>query len=279
MAVDNIARALAAKAIAGEGGSGSVTGITVDGTDLPVEDGKVALPIGSANNAGLFKTSLAHGITSYKDELRINPAGVSNIDSRGTSKPIAPSNLNYAVTAALTDAKHIVLTSEQQATAKEVLGIGTSEPTGTFELIETIDLLSLGTDVTQITRTQETDGTAYNFSSVIIKIYLGFATVSGTVVFSADKNMNISFEQLAPQGTQASAETDIVAENRNGAYMKYSYSETWTEVSLGEFKSEGKRIDTSITISTSNINKIVINWSVNGGYYDGDTIKIYGVRA
>ena len=90
--------------------------------------------------------------------------------------------------------------------------------------------------------------------------------------------MYIPFEQPAPQGMQASAQTDIVAENRNGAYMKYSYSETGWETS-GEYNSAEKRIDALITISTSNITKIVINWSLSGGYYDGDTIKIYGVRA
>lgn len=44
---------------------------------------------------------------------------------------ITPGQLNYAVTAALTDAKHIVLTDAQKVTAKSVLGITASEDTPT----------------------------------------------------------------------------------------------------------------------------------------------------
>ena len=286
MAVDNIARALAAKAIAGEGGSGSITGITVDGTDLPVEDGKVALPIGSVTNFGVLKGSAGYGTTVANGEIRVNPAGTSNIDVRGTSKPIAPQNLNYAVTAALTDANHIVLTSEQQATAKEVLGIGTSEPTGTFELIEAIDGSTLGFSNVTIRRDKEPNGTAYSFSKmlVIVKCASENASIEAPA-FTAFFTRNGVGEQLwvsaiedngggpASSGFYTTALADVCG----GLLHLYSYQcvdfqafDTFEAKSVREYKGCIGSI-----VSPNYITELTISGS---GLYES-SIEIYGVRA
>ena len=119
MAVDNIARALAAKAIAGEGGSGSITGITVNGTDLPVEDGTVALPIvtdewesmATGDSAlGLCKippnTMLyASGGAVYVKEA--NPSVIAQRNSPANDVVLTAPLVNDIVKAALTDENRI----------------------------------------------------------------------------------------------------------------------------------------------------------------------------
>lgn len=51
----------------------------------------------------------------------------NQIDARlSVNDPLMPSNLNYAVTAALTDAKHIELSDSQAATARAVLGMSSA---------------------------------------------------------------------------------------------------------------------------------------------------------
>lgn len=110
-------------------------------------DGKLTnlqVPVGNGNFGLGFKQSY---------DVRIYKAEESEISSRSQDyKPIVPSNLNTAVTAALSDANHITLTPAQQQTARGVLGIdgttsitaltggsGTVEPGKVYTLTMTTD--------------------------------------------------------------------------------------------------------------------------------------------
>lgn len=101
--------------------------------------------VASLNSAGKvpaneLSLSTVYGTSSVNGTIVICKANNDNIDTRSSGstpnayRPIVPSNLNYAVTAALTDQYHITLTSEQQQTAQSVIGvpapiIGTTAPT------------------------------------------------------------------------------------------------------------------------------------------------------
>lgn len=83
----------------------------------PDEYGVVTIPNGSTGKAGLWKLVSStgyHGLQNYEGgQLAINPAGKPHIDQReaevmtGNMSPIIPSDINYAVKAALTDDKRM----------------------------------------------------------------------------------------------------------------------------------------------------------------------------
>lgn len=86
---------------------------------------------GSANTGAVYG-STTYGIRFNSGRGQVDLATSTEIDNRNSQyKPIVPTNLNYAVTAALTDSNHITLTAEQQATAQSVFNVyGTLQGTG-----------------------------------------------------------------------------------------------------------------------------------------------------
>ena len=123
----------------------SISGGTTDNVYTPDENGNVNIPTWqNANEAyqkptliKLFGNSVRSGLKweNYSGETGLSLASANSaaISQRGKAgiAPITVSNINNAVTAALTDAKHIVLTDAQKVTAKSVLGITASEDTPT----------------------------------------------------------------------------------------------------------------------------------------------------
>lgn len=98
------------------GAANGVAGLDENGL---VPEGE--LPIAGSNKLGLVKGG--GNIVSILGDGTVNATSANNaqINGRG-SNIITPSNLNYAVTAALTDANHLTMTAAQQATAQSVLG-------------------------------------------------------------------------------------------------------------------------------------------------------------
>lgn len=107
----------------------------------PDANGVVTIPSGGANNLGLMRlvnSGGAHGLQMWGDgAIAINPAMKPHIDQRianigsGNLSPIIPSDINYAVKAALTDDKRIgtetsgtntAFTDTEKDRACEVLG-------------------------------------------------------------------------------------------------------------------------------------------------------------
>lgn len=116
----------AANGVAGLDSSGLVSSVQLPAADS-VTLGAVKVPTNAATIRGIT-------ISTVDKFLGINKASDANIDERTTSNPIVPSNLNYAVAAALTDANKIQLTDAQKASAQDTLGIaapiiGTTAPT------------------------------------------------------------------------------------------------------------------------------------------------------
>lgn len=100
------------------------------GEDSIVTDGVAKIPRATYSKPnGIPTFNNAYGITINKnDNVTTNPASNDDINTRNYGpKPITVSNMDYAVTAVLTDGKAPALTEEQQASAQAWLGILSSE--------------------------------------------------------------------------------------------------------------------------------------------------------
>ena len=113
---------------------GAANGVAGLDANAKVPSGQ--LPFASFNTFGAVRVYSAKGISfAPSDYLAIVKSTEAEINDRTSIyKPIVSSNLNYAVTAAITDANHITLTDAQKATAQEVFGVpvplfGTTAPT------------------------------------------------------------------------------------------------------------------------------------------------------
>lgn len=141
-----------------------------------VADGVANIPFASLNKYGLaMPRSLDYGINSTSDgRFFINPSTISDINLRKNQyKPIAPYMLDYAVKAAMCDGIGAAWTAEEQAAARERIGIP-----GEYELIETFTLQ----EDSAWERTKEPNGNDYNFTSVFIyRLYPSGGSIHGSV--------------------------------------------------------------------------------------------------
>lgn len=243
----------------------NITGITVNGTDLPVEDKKVALPIGSTTNFGLVKGASGHGINVLRGEMRINAATEANIDARTANKPINTINLNYSVKAALTDENRISgLTDAEKKNACSTIG---SVYDGRYELIEKITLTE---DVTRISRATSPDGEAYNFKKLFID-------------YKSEKLMsNVRIQGFYKFGNKAFNYNCYIATNHVMGYLEIDASDV-----LKYYGAGGPRpaytVQWCTTGSSAQIQKAdcITSLIIEGtqALYAGTVINIYGVRA
>lgn len=277
MAVDNIARALAAKAIAGEGGSGSITGITVNGTDLPVEDGKVALPIVTDTSESMATGDSALGLcriypngtlSSYDGYIEVKEANQSVIANRSSAAGdvvLTAPLVNDIVKAALTDENRISgLTDAEKKNACSTIG---SVYDGQYELIEKITLTE---DVTQISRISEPDGNAYNFKKLFID-YKSEKTMSNVRVQGKCKYGNNTFNYncyIATNHAMGYLEIDAsdVIKYYGAGGNASSYTTPWCTTGSYAQIQKADSITSLIIDGTSSL-------------YAGTVINIYGVRA
>lgn len=130
-----------------------------------------------------LKTILSEG--QSKGITYINRAQPANIDTRTSSYlPIVPSNLDYAVKAALCDGKGPAYTEEDRIAACDRIGAVSKN---TFELIEEVTVTS---DTEEITVTiQPTENSS---EKLIIQCYLA-KTERGTLPFVAYINNTLEF--------------------------------------------------------------------------------------
>lgn len=97
------------------------TTITVGGVaDIPISDGTTIGVIMTDNSSGGFST----GLISVNNRLYLKNAALNEITERSFRIPILANNMDYAVKAAMCDGKGAAWTAEEQAAAKERMGIG-----------------------------------------------------------------------------------------------------------------------------------------------------------
>lgn len=130
-----------------------------------VLDGGVAkVPIAQADAPGVVSvlTPQDSGIWNDNGSLKVSYATDAEISGRtGTRKAIACANMDYAVKAAMCDGKGAAWTSAEQKAARERMGV--DKP---YELIE--EITADGAAIVE--RTQESDGTPYNFVAIKVAI-------------------------------------------------------------------------------------------------------------
>lgn len=110
---------------------GSNLDVRIDGQSI-VQDGVAEIPVANRDNVlGVIKTIPYEfwrtGVgADVNGQLRLYPASEKNIDARQkiNVSPISVKNLDYAVKAAMCDGKSAAWTAEEQAAARERMGIG-----------------------------------------------------------------------------------------------------------------------------------------------------------
>ena len=122
---------------------GSNLDVRINGESI-VQDGVADIPVANRDNAlGVIKTIpyefWGTGVgTDVTGQLRLYPASEKNIDARQkiNVSPISVKNLDYAVKAAMCDGKGAAWTAEEQAAARERMGIISEDD---FKLIATVN--------------------------------------------------------------------------------------------------------------------------------------------
>lgn len=119
---------------------GSNLDVQINGESI-VRDGVAEIPIANRDNVfGVVKTvpyefwGTGVGASSNDGQLRLYPASNGNIDARQkiNVSPISVNNLDYAVKAAMCDGKGAAWTAEEQAAARERMGIDEWEDVITY---------------------------------------------------------------------------------------------------------------------------------------------------
>ena len=132
------------------GGSSAVSDVQVNGESI-VTDGVASIPNASQTQLGLAKASTAGGTMIASDgALYLYPALETDITNRANYyRPITSKILDNAVKAAMCDGKGAAWTADEQAAARERIGLGSLELLTSLELIEvtTDNTLGLGKDV------------------------------------------------------------------------------------------------------------------------------------
>lgn len=156
----------------------SVSDVTINDESI-IKDGVAEIPIANRDNIlGVIKTipyefwGTGVGSEASTGLLRLYPASEKNIDARQkiNVSPISVNNLDYAVKAAMCDGKGAAWTAEEQAAARERMGIGEWKLIADITLEEsvietTIDMLSEYTSlIVSYLVPKNTDDSGSNFN-------------------------------------------------------------------------------------------------------------------
>lgn len=148
-------------------GYAPVKDVQVAGNSVLV-DGVANVPVASSSVFGVVKTQ-SWGGTMMDDNgyLVVYPSVNDHVTGRVSKTVITPTNLDYAVKAAMCDGKGAAWTSAEQKAARERIGAD-----GNYVLIEETTLTE---ETAQFERSQEPDGTPYNLAAIklIVKFVPG----------------------------------------------------------------------------------------------------------
>ena len=134
-----------------------VKDVQLNGESL-VQDSMATIPLVGYNRLGAVQLDPAgFAAASVEGKLALVPPTDAQISTHTyTQRPITPSCMDYAVTAAMTDGKGPAWTAAQQAAARERMGIP-----GDYELLEEI---TISEAVTSFIRESTPDGTPYSLA-------------------------------------------------------------------------------------------------------------------
>lgn len=146
-------------------GYAPVKDVQVAGTSV-ITDGVANVPVASSSVFGVAKTQ-SWGGTMMDDNgyLVVCPSANDHVNRRESKTVITPTNLDYAVKAALCDGKGAAWTDAEQKAACERMGI--DKP---YEIIKSV---TTAEDVEQIVISLDNDGNDFALSRAIILIEYG----------------------------------------------------------------------------------------------------------
>lgn len=109
---------------------GSNLDVQINGESI-VQDGVAEIPISSHDTLGLVYTDnsagdYTTGLMNQQGRLKVNTAGIDDVNKRRLRKEIDCSNFDYAVKAAMCDGKGAAWTAEEQASARDRMGAWTT---------------------------------------------------------------------------------------------------------------------------------------------------------
>lgn len=109
---------------------GSNLDVRINGESI-VQDGVAEIPISSHDTLGLVYTDNSSGgyttgLMNQQGRLKVNTAGIDDVNKRRLRKEIDCSNFDYAVKAAMCDGKGAAWTAEEQAAARDRMGAWTT---------------------------------------------------------------------------------------------------------------------------------------------------------
>ena len=122
----------------------------------------------------------------------VYPSTIDHITGRVSKTVIIPTNLDYAVKAAMCDGKGAAWTSAEQKAARERMGVDKA-----YELIEEITLTE---KVTQLIRNAEPNGTAYHFKKMYVNIVTPQAEENGSIYLMFNNALiGLAFNSITSQ--------------------------------------------------------------------------------
>ena len=189
-------------------GYAPVKDVQVAGSSV-LADGVANVPVASSSGFGVVKTQSWGG--TMMDEygcVAVFQSTIHHITIRRSKTVITPTNLDYAVKAAMCDGKGAAWTSDEQKAARERMGIP-----GDYELIEEITLAKEST----VARSTEPDGTPYNFAVIMLRAEFPATDKTGNIFISYNVGNiynNIVSYFLYPYKADA---------------IKHGYSKVWME--------------------------------------------------
>lgn len=238
-------------------------------------DGVANVPVASSSGFGVVKTqSLGGTMIDDNGYLVVYPSTIDHITGRVSKTVIAPINIDYAVKSAMCDGKGVAWTDAEQMAARERMGFDKA-----YKLIE-----SIATDgMTIVERTQEPDGTPYNFVAVKAVITspknlpdaqtlyarIFFGEKSNTTYSVYNKNSNYFQRVIYTWKTENNVLTGII----NVPNIIYGDQDTGS----GDY-SQAKVIS-DVIIANENFTKVRVYAINNSPIPAGFLIQIYGVRA
>lgn len=112
-----------------DGSDATATDVQIDGASV-TSNGVANVPKAGAGELGVVRVDRngRNGISLGADgEAKLNPASDALISARSGVRPITASNVDYAVKAAMCDGKGAAWTAEEQAAARERMGIDAAQ--------------------------------------------------------------------------------------------------------------------------------------------------------
>lgn len=261
-------------------GYAPVRDVQIAGSSVLV-DGVANVPVASGSVFGVIKTQ-SWGGTMMDDNgyLVVYPSTIDHVTGRVSKTVITPTNLDYAVKAAMCDGKGAAWTDAEQKAARERMGIP-----GGYELIEEITIAE--GNVSVITRDVDRLCSAKlviicpPMESIITAnalIYFGDASKPGYIYL---------FDEIAPTKVGVYRHSTLEAELRNNYWRAYKTAEndtgsmypngSWTTIIAETAPSRLMQLPSS---NLDAITRITLNAFPTGAYIPvGTKITIYGVRA